>query len=357
MTEWIFNMKTKLTVLVMMLCSFCMTKVYAAEPGINDCVVTSGQNINLRNINLTTDDFKLGPDSVIYRITQNAGVKCWMGYDTQYPTLVFNQGYFSDFSRKLDNMGLGFRVSIKETENPSNVAFFSWDEIKKTQGGNELRKEFGTKLPIGITERNVTLTLEFLYTKAYSESSAVTHFAGIANVLNIVSFSYSHRVDGFVLSGFNVRIIRNGLGKVDIVPSLVNFGHIYTTYQPSQTRQANFTVIARQVLRPAVGQEFTIPLAITFGKGSLTQATGQTLNLVSLDGLNKGQPNGLRLSIKDGTKEVTFDKPEVLGDITITGAITGNVSKTYTAVVTPTPGESIKTGRFSAAIPVTVTYN
>ncbi|HGB7739861.1 TPA: hypothetical protein ACIV83_004294, partial [Salmonella enterica subsp. enterica serovar Enteritidis] len=27
MTEWIFNLKTKLTVLVMMLCSLCVTKV------------------------------------------------------------------------------------------------------------------------------------------------------------------------------------------------------------------------------------------------------------------------------------------------------------------------------------------
>ncbi len=58
MTEWIFNLKTKLTVLVMMLCSLCVTKVYAVELGINECAVTSGQNINLRSINLTTDDFK-----------------------------------------------------------------------------------------------------------------------------------------------------------------------------------------------------------------------------------------------------------------------------------------------------------
>ncbi|ECG8593201.1 hypothetical protein FNI15_03600 [Salmonella enterica subsp. salamae] len=358
MTEWIFNLKTKLTVLVMMLCSFCVTKVYAVEPGLNTCVVTSGQNINLRNINLTTDDFKPGPDSVIYTINQDATFKCLMGYDTQFPLLVFDQGYFSGFSTKLDAMGLGFRVSIKETGNASNVVSFSWDEIKKTQSGNELRKAFGTVLPQGVTERKVRLTLDFLYTKAYSESSAVTAFTGISNVLNIVPFSYSVRQNGFVLSGFNVRILRNGLGTVDIVPSQVNFGHIYTTYEPSQTRQASFTVIARQALRPAMGQEFTIPLGITFGKGALTQDTGQTLNLVSLDGPNKGQPNGLRLSIKDNKgKEITFDKQELLGDITITGKITGNVSKIYTAVVTPTPGGSVKTGKFSAAIPVTVTYN
>ncbi|ECY6894818.1 hypothetical protein VC980_001891, partial [Salmonella enterica] len=188
MTEWIFNLKTKLTVLVMMLCSLCVTKVYAVELGINECAVTSGQNINLRSINLTTDDFKPGPDSVIYTINQDAVFKCYMGYDTQFPQLVFNQGYFSKFTKTLDAMGLGFRMSIQETGNASSVVSFSWDEIKSTQSGNELRKEFGTKLPVGTTERKVRITLDFLYTKAYSESSAVTAFTGISNVLNIVPF-------------------------------------------------------------------------------------------------------------------------------------------------------------------------
>ncbi|MDI5800634.1 hypothetical protein MJM79_23145, partial [Salmonella enterica subsp. enterica serovar Cerro] len=174
----------------------------------------------------------------------------------------------------------------------------------------------------GLTTRTATVKMDFLYLTAYKESSAVYTFSGINNVMNVVPVNYAQRNNGFVLSGFNVRILRNGLGKVDIVPLQVNFGHIYTTYEPSQTRQANFTVIATQVLRPAMGQEFTIPLAITFGKGALTQDTGQTLNLVSLDGPNKGQPNGLRLSIKDDKgKEITFDKQEVLGDITITGTV------------------------------------
>ncbi|EJA0691450.1 hypothetical protein MRR03_004302, partial [Salmonella enterica] len=255
--------------------------------------------------------------------------------------------------KKLDSMGLGFQVSV------TDAPVLTWDDIKGiSQGGNEPKVEFGQPLPPGLTTRTATVKMDFLYLTAYKESSAVYTFSGINNVMNVVPVNYAQRNNGFVLSGFNVRILRNGLGKVDIVPLQVNFGHIYTTYEPSQTRQANFTVIARQVLRPAMGQEFTIPLAITFGKGALTQDTGQTLNLVSLDGPNKGQPNGLRLSIKDDKgKEITFDKQEVLGDITITGTVTGNVSKVYTAVITPTPGGSVKTGKFSAAIPVTVTYN
>ncbi|EGW7922156.1 hypothetical protein JGX56_004780 [Salmonella enterica] len=357
MTEWSFNMKTKLTVLVMMLCSFCVTKVYAVDPVLNACIVTSGQNINFQNINITNDNFKPGPDSVIYRMTQNFRFKCLMGYSGKLPMLVFNQEYFKNFSRTLDSMGLGFRMIIQESGS-GNTGNASWNDIKNISGGNELRKEFGTKLPIGMTERDATLTLEFLYTTAYSENSAVKNFLETNNALSIIPLPESPRQNGFYLSDFNVRILRNGLGKVEVSPSLVNFGHIYTTYGPSQSRQETFTVTARQNSRPADKQEFTIPLAITFGKGDLTPATGQTLNLVSLDGPNKSQPNGLQLSIKDENgRKITFDKQEVLGDITITGAVTGYQSKTYTAVVTPASGGSLRTGKFSAAIPVTVTYN
>ncbi len=65
------------------------------------------------------------PDSVIYSINQDAVFKCSMGYGTQFPQLVFNQGYFSKFTQTLDAMGLGFRMSVKETENVSNVVSFS----------------------------------------------------------------------------------------------------------------------------------------------------------------------------------------------------------------------------------------
>ncbi|ECA8632725.1 hypothetical protein ERF60_04980 [Salmonella enterica subsp. enterica serovar Bukavu] len=355
MTEWIFNLKTKLTVLVMMLCSLCVTKVYAVEPSLNECITTSGQNINFKNINITNDNYTPGPGTVVSTITQKFTYSCNISslISGKPPLLLLNQPYFRDFTKKLDSMGLGFQVSV------TDAPVLTWDDIKGiSQGGNEPKVEFGQPLPPGLTTRTATVKMDFLYLTAYKESSAVYTFSGINNVMNVVPVNYAQRNNGFVLSGFNVRILRNGLGKVDIVPLQVNFGHIYTTYEPSQTRQANFTVIARQVLRPAMGQEFTIPLAITFGKGALTQDTGQTLNLVSLDGPNKGQPNGLRLSIKDDKgKEITFDKQEVLGDITITGTVTGNVSKVYTAVITPTPGGSVKTGKFSAAIPVTVTYN
>ncbi|EAQ6107485.1 hypothetical protein DRK59_26965 [Salmonella enterica subsp. diarizonae] len=355
MTEWTFNLKTKLAVLVMMLCSFCVTKVYAVEPGINECAVTSGQNLNLRNINLTTDNFTPGPGSVISTVTQNVVFKCQSNRGPQRPQLVFNRAYFSNFTSTLGGMGLGLQLTITEEGQPS--VFFSWDEIKGTGGGNELIKTFGMTVPAGVTaERSATIKLDFLYITKYNESSAVTTFPGISNVLSIVLSNIDSRNNGFILSGFNVKILRNNLGKVDIVPSLVNFGHLYTTWKPSQTKQADFTVRARQVSRPAPGQTFTIPLEVTFEKGALSTSdtTRQALNLTTPD----GQLNGLQLSIRDGSgKLITFDEKEVLGDIDITSSPSGNVSKTYTAIVTPTPGGTVKTGKFSAAIPVIVTYN
>lgn len=76
MTEWIFNLKTKLTVLVMMLCSLCVTKVYAVEPSLNECIITSGQNINFKNINITNDNYTPGPGTVVSTITQKFTYSC-----------------------------------------------------------------------------------------------------------------------------------------------------------------------------------------------------------------------------------------------------------------------------------------
>ncbi|MEX8626665.1 hypothetical protein AB8D53_27355 [Salmonella enterica] len=341
--------------LAVLLCAFC--SCVQAVPVVPDeaCLVTGGGTIDLRNVNITPDNFNTG--SVLYSTTARVDYACNTfnnGKDYR-PALVFNLAYFKNFSFVLNKLGLGMNLTI--TEDGSTPVLFSWDEIK-TPGGNELRKNFGAKLSAGTTEHSATIKLDILYTKAYSESSAVTNIPEARNVLNIVPISYASRPNGVTLSSFNIRILRRGLGTVDITPSLVNLGHFYTTLKPVQSKQATFRVTARQVLRPAVGQEFTIPLSVTFGKGALSGDTPQTLNLVNMDGNNPGQPNGLQLSIQDDAGNlITFDKEAPLGDITITSPVSGNVSRTYTAIVSPKPGGTVKTGRFSAAIPVTVTYN
>ncbi|ECV2982727.1 fimbrial protein [Salmonella enterica] len=355
MTGRLLNFKAMLAGLVIMSCSFSAIAV------TNACEVTSGQNINFRNINLTTDEFRPGPNSVIYSISQNVDFECHVSFihPDRKPALVFNQGYFSQLSVTLGKMGLGFQVTM--TENGQAPVFYSWNEIKNTGAGSELSKDFGDTLTTDkVTQRRAVMKIDFLYLTAYGESSAVKDIPGISGVLNIVPFPFATRPSGFTLSPFNIKILRRGLGRVDITPSLVSLGHFYTTHVPSQTRQANFTVTARQALRPAVGQNFTIPLAVTFKSNTLSasDAGPQALKIVSQDGPDKGQPNGLLLSIKDESGQmITFDKKGELGDININAAISGNVSKTYTAVVTPAPGGTVNTGNFSAEIPVIVTYN
>ncbi|ELF6713929.1 hypothetical protein RA350_004439, partial [Salmonella enterica] len=270
------------------------------------------------------------------------------------PALVFSQPYFTTFSSILKNMGLGIQFIITEK---GKSATFTWDEIQKIANGNELRKEFGEVLPSGISDHNATIKMDFLYTTEYKESSSVTNIGGAINVMNINPTNAAPKENGFNLSPFNVRILRRGLGKVDITPSLVNLGHFYTSDKSSPSKQANFMVTARQVLRPAPGQAFTLPLQVTFGTGALSPSdNGQALNLVNMD---NSTPNGLQLSVKESStgSPITFDKKEELGDISINSQLSGMVSKTYTAEVKPAPGATVQTGKFSAAIPVTVTYN
>ncbi|EIK0627691.1 hypothetical protein LJT19_004238 [Salmonella enterica] len=355
MTERFLTLKAMHAGLGVLLCSFCSSVQAAPVVAKETCLVTSGSVINLNNVNITPDN--TGTGSVLYSSNVKTDYTCnTFGGTTQRPALVFNLPYFKAFAKTLDDSGLGMNLTI--TESGNNPVEFSWDEIRKTSG-NELIKNFGAQLPAGTTTaRSATIKIDILYVTAFSQSSTVINIPAASNVLNIVPVSYAERPNGISLSSFNIRVLRNGLGTVDIIPPFVNLGHFYTTLEPSQSKQATFRVTARQVLGSAWGQAFTLPLAVTFGKGTLSGDTPQTLNLVNTDGNNTGQPNGLQLSIQDGTgRPITFDTEEPLGDINITAPASGSVSKTYTAVVTPKPGGTVKTGIFSAAIPVTVTYN
>ncbi|EBZ5135089.1 hypothetical protein EBP34_25385 [Salmonella enterica subsp. enterica serovar Saintpaul] len=355
MTVQCLTVKAMLVGLVIMLCSFCIT-VHAAG-SVNSCEVTSGKNINFKNVNLTTDEFTPGVASVIYSVTQPVRFECYAGYYNLTPKLVLNQPYFSSFSKQLSDMGLGLQFTI--TEDGQSPVLVSWTDIKDIASGNEKKISFGKKLEYGVkSERNATIKMDFLYTALYSGNSTIKDFAAMNNVLNIIDRDDSSRDKGFFLSGFNVKILRRGLGKIDILPQNVNFGRFYTTWKPSQTKQANFTVTASQKLGAAT--DFTVPLDIKFESGAfLTSPDGQALKLVSQDGPNAGQSNGLLLSITDDDTQgkITFNKKEAMGSIDIYSLGGGFFEKKYTAKVTPETTGDVKTGKFTAAVNVTVTYN
>ncbi|EHY9252253.1 hypothetical protein K4955_004689 [Salmonella enterica] len=355
MTVQCLTVKAMLAGLVIILCSFCIT--VHATPAPNNCEVTSGQAINFRNINLTTDEFTPGVTSVIYSVTQPVQFTCHSGMAGGKPMLVFNQSYFKQFAGQLSKMGLGLQFTI--TEQGQSPVEVSWGDLQEIADGNELQVLFGKALDAGYSEHRATIKMDFLYTAVYRGTSTITDFAGASNVVNITVKAATTREKGFILSNFSVKILRRGLGKIDILPQNVNFGRLYTTWKPSQTKQANFTVIASQKLGAAT--DFTVPLDIKFESGAfLTSPDGQALKLVSQDGPNAGQSNGLLLSITDDDTQgkITFDKKEAMGSLNITSSLNGiNITKKYTAKVTPETTGDVKTGKFTAAVNVTVTYN
>ncbi|EKT0983055.1 hypothetical protein QDT22_003797 [Salmonella enterica] len=350
MTGQLLNFKTMFAGLVIVLCS--LHAAYGIN--INTCEATSGKVINLKNINLTADSFT--PGSVIYSVTQPVSFTCNTGYDG-YLALVLSQAYFSNLSTTLKGMGLGIQLTITKDGMPVT---FTWDDIKKANQGNAPSKNFGKFIKFGAGEKNynANIKLDFLYTDAYTNGSAIKIIAGGNNVLGINTPGQSEWSGVFGLSSFDIRILRNGLGRVDITPSRVSLGHFYASDKSSSPKEANFTVTAIQALKPAPDAGFIIPLQITFGKNALSASEDRkALKLVNMD--TPGQTNGLLLSIRDNltSKLITFDTKEDLGNIAINSSLSGRVSGNYTVVVKPAPGDTVKIGRFSAEIPVTVTYN
>ncbi|OQM39180.1 adhesion protein, partial [Citrobacter braakii] len=71
----------------------------------------------------------------------------------------------------------------------------------------------------------------------------------------------------------------------------------------------------------------------------------------------KGEYNGFRLLVLDeaGTP-VKFNTKADMGNISLDNGSGGKIIKQYRAKVEPIPGTEIKTGDFSAAMTVIVTY-
>ncbi|EKC2495458.1 fimbrial protein, partial [Salmonella enterica] len=130
-------------------------------------------------------------------------------------------------------------------------------------------------------------------------------------------------------------------------------GHFYTEYKDTMvTREAPFTVTAQQNI--GTQTPFVAPLAIEFQTNGLTLADADTS--VTLKN-TKGDANGFRLSVIDESgNPVHFNTKADMGSINLDNASSGKIIKQYKARVEPIPGYDIKTGNFSAAMTVVVTY-
>ncbi|ECI5748666.1 hypothetical protein D5P88_22095 [Salmonella enterica subsp. enterica] len=157
-------------------------------------------------------------------------------------------------------------------------------------------------------------------------------------------------------SGFNLNVIPRCFGRVNITPSVISFGHIYT-FQSSVNKQASFTVTASRdtgCLTPGDNDSYDwFDLYSTFTSGNALTDGNKSLLLAD----SKGTLNGLKLSLQDeSAAPVLFSTSSTFGKLwKDTGSNNASLTKRYTARLNLT-GQPLVTGPFSADVVVTITY-
>ncbi|EFV1986540.1 fimbrial protein, partial [Salmonella enterica] len=129
----------------------------------------------------------------------------------------------------------------------------------------------------------------------------------------------------------------------------------YTEYKEAMVpREVPFTVTAQQNVGTQI--PFVAPLAIEFRTNGLTLADADSTVILKN---NKQENNGFGLSVIDVDNDtpVKFNMKADMGPIHLDNGAGGRIIKHYKAKVEAIPGAEIKTGDFSAAMTVIVTYN
>lgn len=272
--------------------------------------------------------------------------------------------YLSDMGQIVNALkGSGLGMDIIAQEGGNTPVTFTWQEIQSGFAGWSKSKTFGQRMDQSkIYNLSGTLTLRIFVDVVYKNT-----FLNIgipASTLHILPYNptqpgtvvYPPTVSykPLTVSAFNLRFIPDNSGRVIISPSVVNLGHFYTEYKDTMVaREAPFTVTAQQNI--GTQSPFVAPLAIEFKTNDVTSADSDTS--VTLKN-TKGEANGFRLSVVDDSgNQVHFNKQADMGSINLDNASGGKIIKNYKAKVEPIPGAEIKTGNFSAAMTVVVTYN
>lgn len=353
------HLNTILVVLAMMTGTAALP--VQAAPEDSKCEVTSG-TLPLTDINLKSTGYKAG-DTLKEIPPLPITYICTVYYDhndmeslKHQPTLLTTTAFIATV-KALDAAGLGISLTIQE-DGRSPVTL-GWDQIKQT-GGNAVRLPFGAPLPMDphsspkVTERRGTLSGKIFATLNYQNAPVMIKVQQMTaleiipvNTLSGVSYTPAR---GIMTPQFFIRIFPDNLGQVVISPSVVDFGRIYATSPDTLTRTSQpFTVKAEQ--KTGTTSPFDMPLDIKFDTGGLPLTDNDQAIKLS---------NGLKLSITDTQtpqEKITFNKTYSMGTIHFLPSTGTGISKTYTAQVEPVPGAVIKTGKFSAAVSVVVTYD
>ncbi|EMJ9669894.1 fimbrial protein [Salmonella enterica] len=357
MTERLFNMKSLILSGALMLLAVCDP----AQANYDWSKCDANGNVNIQDINLKGGTFFTGQElqSVTVPISYTCITKL-----SSWGSLVYSAAVsLSDMGQvvyALKGSGLGMDITVQEGS--GNPVIFTWKEIKAGFSGWSSSKVFGQRMePEKTYNRSGTLTFRIFVDAVYNNT--FLNISIPATTINI--FPYSPTQPGIsvgpptvpfkplTVSAFNLRFIPDNSGRVIISPSVVNLGHFYTEYKDTMVaREAPFTVTAQQNI--GTQSPFVAPLAIEFKTNDVTSADFDTS--VTLKN-TKGEANGFRLSVVDDSgNQVHFNKQMDMGNINLDNASGGKVIKNYKAKVEPIPGAEIKTGNFSAAMTVVVTY-
>lgn len=353
----------------------------------SSCSVTGGI-IQLNDVNLQAGE--VTPRKILYTNTHQVTYTCSVTAHNQtfnwYPALSAQGSHLGDVITLLKSLGLAMEITIQEP-GTSGSADIKWDTLQD----NHFTKIFGTVMGTDSGNyskctgepdtsqqfhctytRTADITVKLFVENEFKAINISTPVPSINDALFIVPVARGVASGipgtpgkGITTSPFNIRILSADLFKLEITPQTVNLGRLYKT-DTNLFRSGDFTVTVKQNKNIAPNQRFTLPLEITFQGASLSLMNGgKGLVLKNTDGDNNmPNDNGLQLAIRDKTsnKLVTFNQKTSMGDLDVTWDRNGGVpsnffTRQYAVEVSRISGAEIKTGRFTASVPVIVTYN
>ncbi|WP_272517460.1 MULTISPECIES: adhesion protein [unclassified Providencia] len=330
---------------------------------VTDSYCDSTGNISIQNINLKGGNFTAGQE--LQTINIPISYICYTfpkTFGPEYrPTLQINQN-FRTIMNILSGAGLGLDITIQESgEAPVT---FPWRDIKLAiNSGSSVTKGFGRWLnfkpfpPVPATYPltgtiTIRIFVETKFTQTFANISApsVSAFNLLAYDPTGISVKLGKPV---TTSSFNLRFIPDSSGRVIISPSVVRMGHFYTEYNETMVaKETPFTVTAQQNI--GTQTPFVAPLAIEFQTNGLDLADADSS--VTLKN-TKGETNGFRLLVMDEAGiPVKLNTKANMGSINLDNGSGGKIVKQYKVKVEPISGADIKTGNFSTAMTVVVTY-
>ncbi|MGS0637170.1 fimbrial protein [Citrobacter sp. VF227] len=350
------NRLINLNILILSGSLIFLTVCNSSQAAIDWSYCDANGHVSIQNINLKGGQFATGQE--LQRVTVPINYTCytkWKSYGPSYSTTL-NLYNLAEVVTALKNSGLG--MDIIAQEGGGTPVTFTWEEIKAGFSGWSSSKVFGQPMePEKIYNRSGTLTLRIFVYQAFKKSFLNINIpSSTINILPYNPVGVSPPTVSFkplTVSAFNLRFIPEKSGSVIISPSVIRMGRFYTEYNETmEAREIPFTVTAQQNI--GTQTPFAAALSVEFETNGLTLADADSS--VTLKN-TQGEYNGFRLSIVDesGTP-VKFNTNAYMGSINLDNTSGGRIIKKYRAKVEPIPGNDIKTGNFSAAMTVVVSY-